>query len=87
MLRLYKSLLISSKFKFCFFEAFSQLKNIFNLHLVKSENLESVDPDGQLYVMDVCPRTLEPSLPVPEESPQMVRRVTATLLVGKWIEP
>lgn len=38
-------------------------------------------------VMDVCPRTLEPSLPVPEESPQVVRRVTATLLVDKWIEP
>ena len=37
-------------------------------------------------VMDVCPRTLEPSLPVPEESPQVVRRVTATLLVDKWIE-
>ena len=29
---------------------------------------------------------LEPSLPVPEESPQVVRRVTATLLVDKWIE-
>ena len=57
MLRLYKSLLISSKFKFCFFEAFSQLKNIFDLHLVESENLESVDPDGQLYVMDVSQDT------------------------------
>ena len=54
--------------------------------MVESENLESVDPDGQLYVMYVCPRTLEPSLPVPEESPQVVRRVTATLLVDKWIE-
>ena len=50
-------MLISSKFKFCLFEAFSQLKNIFDLHLVESENLESVDPDGQLYVMDVSQDT------------------------------